>query len=157
MEPLHATARVIDLLATSFAFGATAWFFFVQSPVLLKRLGREKFVPIQMGLTVVLFRTLTAATALVVLATALQGHPPQSSPMLTALVALAGSLINQLVVVPRALRAGGASRQDLKGKDRDASTAAFASEGAGNRTRLLHRLVVLFVVVMLAGLVLHAV
>lgn len=157
MEALHAAARVLDLLATSFAFGATVWFFFVQSPVLLHRLGREKFVPIQMGLTVVLFRALTAATALVVLATALQGHGPRSSVMVTALVALAAAVINRWVVVPRALRAGGASRRDLKGKDREGSTAEFASEGAGNQTRLLHRLVVLFVVVMLVGLVLHAV
>ncbi len=51
-------ARTIDFFALAFVFGATAWFFFVQSPVLLKKLGREQFVPIQMRLTVVLFRTL---------------------------------------------------------------------------------------------------
>lgn len=157
MEPLHAAARVLDLLATSFAFGATAWFFFVQSPVLLKRLGREKFVPIQMGLTVLLFRTLTIATALVVLATVVQGHGLGSSLTVSALVALSGAAINLFVVVPRALRAGGASRRDHKAKDHEGSTAEFASEGAGSRTRLLHRLVVLFVMVMLAGLVLHTV
>lgn len=41
-------ARLIDLLALAFVVGSTSWFFFVQSPGLLARMGREAFVPLQM-------------------------------------------------------------------------------------------------------------
>lgn len=149
-------ARVVDLLAMAFVFGATVWFFFVQSPVLLKRMGREQFVPIQMRLTIVLFKTLVALL-LVMLGTTLVHSPVASAATLTAGIGLLGGLINQVFVVPRALRAGGRSRADIKGQDREGSTARFASEGAGNRTRSLHRLVVVFVVVMLGGVVGHGI
>ena len=145
-------ARPLDLFAMAFAFGATAWFFFVQAPTLLAALGREKFVPLQMRLTLVLFRTLTALSV-VVLGAAMLHAPLGSLATRGACVALAGVLVNQFVVVPRALRAGGKSRADIKGKDEEGSTTGFASEGAGNRTRMMHRLVVLFVVVMLGGFV----
>ena len=48
----------VDVLAMSLAIGATAWFFFIQSPILHKAMKREQFVPIQMRLTKVLFSTL---------------------------------------------------------------------------------------------------
>jgi hypothetical protein len=149
-------AQVIDLFAMSFVLGATAWFFFVQSPVLLKKLGREKFVPLQMRLTVVLFKVLTAALLIMLGATAL-ANPIAAPITIAAGVALLGGLINQFVVVPRALRAGGQSRKDIKGKDHEGSTPSFASEGAGNKTKWMHRLVVLFVVVMLGGIFTHGV
>lgn len=99
-------ARAIDLFALAFVFGATTWFFFVQSPVLLKRLGREKFVPIQMQLTVVLFRALSVVLLIILGASA--GHSPfGSATTLAAGIALVAGLINQFVVVPRALKAGG--------------------------------------------------
>lgn len=148
--------RVLDLLTLAFVFGATGWFFFVQSPVLLRRMGREQFVPLQMRLTVVLFKTLTVALALLVGLTALRS-PLDSAAMMTAVLAAAGGLINQFLIVPRALRAGGRSRKEIAGKDHEGSTAAFASHGAGDSTKLFHRLVVLFVVVMLAGVVGHGV
>lgn len=147
-------ARAIDLFALAFVFGATTWFFFVQSPVLLKRLGREKFVPIQMQLTVVLFRALSVLLLIMFVAAA--GHSPfGSATALAAGIALVAGLINQFVVVPRALKAGGQGRREIKGKDSEGSTASFASEGAGARTQWLHRLVVVFVVIMLGGVVVH--
>lgn len=147
-------ARAIDFFATAFVFGATAWFFFVQSPVLLKMQGREKFVPIQMRLTVVLFRVLTALLLVMFAASVL--HSPLGSPTtLPAGIAVLAVLINQFIVVPRALKAGGQSRSEIKGKDGAGSTAHFASEGVGNQTQGLHRLVVLFVVLMLGGVVVH--
>jgi predicted RND superfamily exporter protein len=131
------------------------WFFFVQSPMLLASLGREAFVPLQMRMTITFFRAVSVATvALVGLAVA-DTASVTSWPVITAGVGLLGAGVNQLVVVPRALRAGGRSRRDIAGKDHEGSTAQFASEGAGSRTKTLHRLVVLFVVVMLAGVVLH--
>ena len=64
-------------------------------------------------------------------------------------------LINKFVVLPRALKAGGQGRADIKGKDSEGSTANFAAEGVGNRTKTLHRLVVFFVVIMLGGVAVH--
>ena len=148
-------AQAVDQFALAFVFGATAWFFFVQSPVLLKKIGREKFVPIQMMLTVVLFRTLTVLLFVMLGATTVYS-PLGSVTTIAAGVALMAGLINQFVVVPRALKAGGQSRREIKGKDSDVSTAGFASEGAGNRTQGLHRLVVLFVVIMLGGVIVHS-
>jgi hypothetical protein len=149
-------ARTIDLFAMAFVFGATAWFFFVQSPVLLKMLGRDKFVPIQMRLTAVLFSVLTVL--LLVMLAAVLGHSPiGSGTTLTAAIALAAGVINKFVVVPKALKAGGQSRIAVKGKDVEASTSTFASEGVGNQTQLLHRLVVLFVVIMVVAVVAHGV
>ena len=149
-------ARAIDLFALAFVFGATGWFFFVQSPVLLKTLGREQFVPIQMRLTVVLFKALNVS--LFVMLVASVGHSPLgSSSTIAAGTALIAGLINKFYVLPKALKAGGKSRMDIRGKDNEGSTGNFASEGVGNRTKLLHRLVVLFVVIMLCGVVVHGI
>ncbi len=149
-------ARHIDLFASATVIGATAWFFFVQSPVMLGRTGRESFVPLQMRLTIVLFKTLQAL--LLAAAAAAAMHSPLGSwVVVTAGIGLLGGLINQHIIVPRALRAGGRSRKDIKGKDHEGTTAGFASHGAGERTKSLHRLVVVFVVVMLAGTGMHLV
>lgn len=148
-------ARGIDLLAMAFAFGATVWFFFVQSPALFRRLGREAFVPVQMRLIVVLFGALTPALAVMLIASMVHASSLGSASVLTAAVALAACVIERWVIVPRALRAGGRSRRDIAGRDADGTVTDFASIGAGNRTKALHRLVVLLVVVMLAGIVPH--
>jgi len=149
-------ARHIDLFASATVIGATAWFFFVQSPALLRRAGRESFVPLQMRLTVVLFKTLQ--TLLLIATAAAAIHSPLASwVVVTAGIGLLGGLINQHFIVPRALKAGGRSRKDIKGRDSDGTTAGFASHGAGEQTKLFHRLVVLFVVVMLAGAGMHLV
>ena len=149
-------AAHIDLFASATVIGATVWFFFVQSPVLLRRTGRESFVPLQMRLTVVLFKTLQALLLAAAVAAAV--HSPLGSwVVVTAGIGLLGGLINQHFIVPRALKAGGRSRKDIKGKDHEGSTAGFASRGAGERTKLFHRLVVVFVVVMLAGTGTHLV
>ena len=155
MTMIHA-AQTLDLVAAALVFGATVWFFFIQSPVLLARMGREAFVPFQMRLTVVLFRTLTVALFVIAGATLLHS-PLVSAAALSAAVALLGGLVNTYVVVPRALRAGGQTRKDIRGKDSEGSTASFASEGAGDGTKAMHRAVVLFVVVMLGGVIWHAV
>lgn len=149
-------ARVVDLFTMAFVFGSTAWFFFIQSPVLLAQVGRAKFVPMQMRLTVALFRSLVVAS-LVMFAAALVHGPLVSTMTIAAGVAVAGAVVNKYVVVPRALEAGGRSRSALEGKDHEGSTAGFAADGAGARTRLMHRLVVAFVVLMLGGAVAHGV
>ncbi|GAB1483715.1 hypothetical protein MASR2M78_25310 [Treponema sp.] len=149
-------ARAIDLFSMALVFGATVWFFFVQAPTLLKKLGREQFVPIQMRLTVILFRTL-AVSLLIMFASAMGHSPLGSTTTLTAGIALAAGLMNQFIIIPRALKAGGQSYKDIKGKDSEGSSLGFASEGAGSRTQLLHRLVVLFVVIMLGAVLVHGI
>lgn len=146
--------QIVSLATMAAAFGATLWFFFVQSPVLLRRMGRDAFVPLQMGLTVTLFRFLTATVTLGLLAgvLALASDPIQLSWAVLATLAV---LANRFAVVPRALRAGGRGRQKVKGRDDEASTTTFASEGVGDATRFYHRLVVAFVVLMLTGIVGH--
>lgn len=149
-------ARHLDLFASATVLGATVWFFFVQSPVMLKRSGRESFVPLQMKLTVVLFKTLQLLLFVSAAAAAL--HSPWSSAVvITAGVGLFGGLVNRHVIVPRALKAGGRSRRSIRGKDDEASTVSFASQGAGAKTKTLHRLAVLFVAVMLGGIGAHLV
>jgi L-asparagine transporter-like permease len=149
-------AIVVDLSASAFVFGANVWFFFVQSPVLLKKLGREQFVPIQMKLTIVLFKTLVVVLLVMFAASTLHSSL-DSATTLAAGIALAAGLMNQFVVVPRALRAGGQSRAEIKSKDSEGSTFHFASKGVGERTQWLHRLVVMFVVIMLGGVAVHGV
>ena len=147
-------ARVLDIFAMAFVFGATAWFFFIQSPVLMKTMGRENFVPVQVRLTNVLFKALTVSLLLMLMASV--GHSPLPSvTTCAAVVALAAGLINKFAVLPKAFKAGGQNRGAIKGKDDESSVASFASEGVGDRTRVLHRLVVLFVLIMVAAVVTH--
>lgn len=153
---MHQTAAIVDVLSMAFVFGATAWFFFLQAPLLLNKLGRERFVPIQMMATRLLAKALLVGTALMV-AGALGGGAEVTSPLvMTAGAALLGALVNERVIIPKALRAGGRGHREIRGKDEMASTTGFAADGVGEATSVLHRLVVLFVVIMLAGVVSHA-
>eukprot|EP01062_Namystynia_karyoxenos_P017615 TRINITY_DN16503_c0_g1_i1.p2 TRINITY_DN16503_c0_g1~~TRINITY_DN16503_c0_g1_i1.p2 ORF type:complete len:161 (+),score=63.24 TRINITY_DN16503_c0_g1_i1:84-566(+) len=149
------TLQAISALSSSFIIGSTAWFFFLQSPVLLSVLGREKFVPVQMRLTRTLFRSLTVAASAALAATVGAEWGDLGKAQLAAAVALTATLINTLAVVPRALQAGKASMGERKGKDSEGSTAKFASEGGSRSTAALHRTVVVFVVLMLAGSASH--
>ncbi|MDP1919052.1 MAG: DUF4149 domain-containing protein [Myxococcales bacterium] len=150
-------ARTIDLLALAYVFGSTAWFFFVQAPVLVKRMGRDRFVPLQMSLALVLFRSLSVALLVMAGASLASTHAPGSTLVLTALVALAGAVINTVFVLPRALKTGGVSLKEVQSIDEQKSVGNFVSQGGGEATAFWHRVVVFFVVVMLAGAVPHAV
>lgn len=156
MEPL---LSVVGLLSAAFVFGTTGWFFFVQAPVLLRRLGRERFVPIQMMATKTLGKVLVAATALMLGTAAARagadGGFAGSALVWSAALALFGALVNERLLIPRALKAGGRGHVEVRGKDQEASTVGFAADGVGDATAVLHRLVVVFVVVMLSGVVWH--
>lgn len=151
---MGALLSLVGLLSAALVVGATVWFFFIQAPVLLRRLGRERFVPVQMLATRALGKTLLVATG-VMLAAALGGSFGPTPRVLSAAVALFGALVNERVLIPRALKAGGRGRKEVQGRDAEASTAGFAADGVGSATAALHRLVVLFVVVMLGGAVAH--
>ena len=43
--------KMIDLTFTSMILGQTIWVFFIQSGVLMKFVGRERFVPVMMKIT----------------------------------------------------------------------------------------------------------
>lgn len=150
-------ARTIDLLALAFAFGSTAWFFFVQSPVLVKRMGRDRFLPLQMSLALVLFRSISVALLVMAGAALASTHAPGSTLVLTALVALAGAVINTVFILPRALKTGGVSLKEVQSIDEQKSVGNFVSQGGGQASAFWHRVVVVFVIVMLGGLVPHAV
>jgi hypothetical protein len=60
-----------------------------------------------------------------------------------------------MFIGPKALRAVGRSIAAIQGKDSEGSLEGFASEGVGTKTKPLHRLVVLFVVVMVGGTICH--
>jgi energy-converting hydrogenase Eha subunit A len=145
----------LDVVLSGSVIGATAWFFFVQSPVLIKMMGRDRFTPIQMRLTKILFQTLTIATALIVVLSFLGGGGVTSLSFLGAVVGLLGAAINKYLIVPRALIAGGKGRMEEKDKADDKSVQSFAVEGAGPAAKTMHQTVVLFVVVMLGGLAVH--
>ncbi len=150
-------ARTIDLLALSYAFGGIAWFFFVQAPVLVRRLGRDRSVPLLMGLAPALFRSTTVALLVMFGASFAVAGTLHAWPVVTAALALIGSAANAFVVLPRALRTGGRSLRETQDVETQKSVANFVSQGAGEASRGWHRAVVLFVVVTLAGLLPHAV
>jgi hypothetical protein len=149
-------ARFVDGLTLAFAVGSTAWFFFIQSPVLIKKLGRDRFVPIQMRLTKVLFKSLSISLAIMVVASVYAGWVLGSKLILTAIVGCLAALINTYIVVPKALQAGGQGLRESQPESEQTSVTNFASLGAGQASRFWHRTVVLFVVMMLMGLLPHA-
>ena len=150
---MQSILSALDVLSAAFVVGTTVWFFFIQAPVLLRRMGRERFVPVQMMATRALAKALVVGTALMLIAAAAGGGDTLS--VRTAALALDGALVNERLVIPRALAAGGRGQVEVRGKNAEASTAGFVAEGVGTATATLHRLVVLFVVVMLGGAVPH--
>jgi len=149
-------ASSIDMFAMSFVLGATAWFFLVQSPVLFKVMGRERFLPLQMRLAVLFFNTMTVGLAVMLVATIAHTRSLLAWPTVTAAWAFAAVCIDKVIVLPRALKAGASSRSKGEGHGEASALADFASEGGGSSTKVLHRLVVLFAVLMMVGLVAHA-
>ena len=139
---------IIDLAVAGFLVGANVWFFFLQSPLLISIMGREKFVPIQMKLTKLLFKSLSiAAVALVVLAWFSGG----SQAIFGATFAAVSAVIAHFVIIPKALKAGGKGRVETIAEGGDHSVAKFASEGSGPSAAFWHRTVVVFVVLILIG------
>lgn len=139
---------VIDLAVAGFLVGSNIWFFFLQSPLLIAIMGRNKFVPIQMKLTKLLFRSLSvAAVALVLLAWFSGG----SQALVGAVFAAVSALVAHFYVIPQALKAGGKGRAETIADGGDHSVGKFASEGSGPSAAFWHRTVVVFVVLILIG------
>ncbi len=138
----------LELALAGFLIGSNAWFFFLQSPALISAMGRDKFVPIQMRLTKLLFRSQSvAAVLLFILAWLISDTLATLGAGLAALAAV----IAHFYVIPRALRAGGKGRAETMAEVGDKSVAKFASEGSGPSAAFWHRTVVVFVVLILGG------
>lgn len=142
----------LELVVAGYLIGANIWFFFVQSPALISSIGRDKFVPIQMRLTKLLFRTHSiAAILLFILAWIVGGNIATIGAGLAAIAAI----VAQSFVIPRALKAGGRGRAETITEGDDKSVAKFASEGSGPSAAFWHRTVVVFVVLILAGAIVN--
>ncbi len=139
---------VIDLAIAGFLVGANVWFFFIQSPLLITIMGREKFVPIQMKLTKLLFKSLSIAAVLLV---SLAWFSGGAVAILGAVFSAVSALIAHFYVIPQALKAGGKGRAETVAKGGDHSVAKFASEGSGPSASFWHRTVVVFVVLIIIG------
>ena len=150
-------AFVVDLFAMSLVLGASTWFFFIQSPVLYTVMDRERFVPVQMRLALVLLNTVTVSLVVMLVGAILWANAIVSGPVLTAAFGLAAACINRFLVLPMALKAGRQSRRNLEGQGEPGTAVGFAVEGAGPSAAVMHRMVVLFVVLMVAALVAHGI
>ena len=157
MNTFTTIARGVDLFAMSVVLGATAWFFFIQSPMLFKSMSRERFLPLQMRLTVLFFNAMTILLGVMLAGAAVQPGSVLGWPTITAAVAFVAVGINKLIIVPMALRAGGRSMGKREGQGETGTAVDFANGGAGQSTKALHRAVVAMVVVMVAGLVAHGI
>lgn len=152
----------LDMLLAGFGVAVPIWFFFIQSPALMKVLGKEKFVPVMMGLTKVVFRVLFVVVTANALLVGIGAYLSSSSATTTAsLLSMLGAwisvLANRFVVVPKALKAGAASAKDRKG-DHSRDVKEMAVSGGGKATtKTLHQTVVLFTLLMVGALVAHVV
>lgn len=150
------TLRIIDFFFVTFIIGTTTWFFFLQSPLLLRKMKREKFVQIQMMLTKFLFKVLTISLFIVLMLNIM--HTPFISiSSISIIISFLAVLINFLIIVPKAIKAGGQSFKEIRGQDNNGTISNFASKGVSNHTKILHRTVVIFVVIMLVGTAIHGI
>jgi hypothetical protein len=150
------TLRVgLDVVASGFALGALGWFFFVQTFVLLRSMGRDAFVPLQLRLVRPLFWTVSAALLVATGATLSGAHAEPRA--LSVLVALGAALVTALLVVPRAVSAGGKSLRETLDAQAQTSATRFTADGGGESTKVWHRVLGLLTVVVVLATGVHLV
>lgn len=124
--------RALGLVGAALSLGAIAWVFLLQAPLLMRRLGRDRFVPLQMGLVRPLVSLSAVASVLMALAVRDGAH-----------AALAGASVvltlSAALVTPRALRAGAASLRQALDDGAQHSAGRFLSDGGGTDSRVWHR------------------
>lgn len=130
-------ATAFDRLAFALVVGSLGWFFFVQTPVLMKRLGRDRFVPLQLSLVRPLYRTVLALVTVGGVSALLStsSHLALGSAAASWLLAL----VLLALVVPRAVRAGGASLAESLDPSQQTSVGRFTVDGGGDATKVWHR------------------
>jgi hypothetical protein len=134
MSHLFAT---VALLAFAVVVGSLVWFFFVQTPLLLRRLGRDRFVPLQLGLVSPLFRAALVLSLVGAASSWASGASLHVVGLAGAAVLLSTGLV--VVVVPRAVRAGGASLREAVEPAAQTSIGRFTADGGGDATKRWHR------------------
>lgn len=139
-----------ELGAIALALGFTAWVLVAQPLALVRTMPRARFVGLQMKVVRAWSRSLVPLSAVTLVAALLRTH--HGGHVAAAASAFVAAALAAGWVIPRALRAGGASLRD--DEDHDLDGARFLSEGGGDRTRGWHRAVLACVVVLLAGLIL---
>jgi hypothetical protein len=151
-----------DQLLTGFTVGVTIWHFFIQAPLLVKLMGKEKFVPLMMQLTRLWIKSIFISSTLVLALSSILFVSPSFSSLSTMkfylpVVGWLAVAINHFGIVPKALKAGARSHHTRKG-DNNKDIKDFAVDGGGkSETAALHQTVVVFVVVMLGGFLPHMV
>jgi hypothetical protein len=140
MNSLNSLLSPIGLIAAALSVGALGWFFFIQTPLLSKRLGRDRFVPLQMSLMRPLFNTVAVASSVQLVVTLATVHTHLQP--LAATVSLSLTLLLVGVVVPRALRAGGRSLAQPLSVEAQHAAGRFIADGGGDASRWWHRAVV---------------
>eukprot|EP01006_Ploeotia_vitrea_P042977 TRINITY_DN66675_c9_g1_i1.p1 TRINITY_DN66675_c9_g1~~TRINITY_DN66675_c9_g1_i1.p1 ORF type:complete len:160 (-),score=22.41 TRINITY_DN66675_c9_g1_i1:300-779(-) len=152
---------VLPLVDIGFSFGiiaVTVWFFFVQSPFLFKRLGRQRFVPIMMQIVQLFMKFVVPLNAVVAILSTLRTNFTFDASTIAACIAVVVTAINGFVIVPKALAAGRMSMKERVGTDDTSSVRDFAVEGGSKTaTKALHQTVVLFTLLMVGSLVAHVV
>lgn len=144
-------AAVVDEFAFALVLGSLGWFFFVQTPVLMKRMGRDRFVPLQLSLVGPLFRTVLGVATVGLVAAVLSTTAQLA--LGSAAAAWVLSVLLLLVVVPRAVRAGGASLSESLAPEQQQALGRFTVDGGGDATKGWHRVLGLstIAVVVLSG------
>lgn len=137
-------AAVVDEFSFALVLGSLGWFFFVQTPVLMKRMGRDRFVPLQLSLVRPLFRTVLGLATVGLVAAVLSTTAQLALGSAAASWIL--SLLLLLVVVPRAVRAGGASLAESLDPEQQKALGRFTVDGGGDSTKVWHRVLGLLTV-----------
>jgi hypothetical protein len=144
-------AAVVDEFAFALVLGSLGWFFFVQTPVLMKRMGRDRFVPLQLSLVKPLFRTVLVLVSVGAVAAYLSTTAHHALGSAAASWVL--SVVLLFVVAPRAMRAGGASLAEWLDPEGQKALGRFTVDGGGDSTKVWHRVLGLLTiaVVVLSG------
>lgn len=153
----------VGLVANSVAIGAPIWIFFLQGPLLFSYMGREKFLHPMMKLTELLFRwTLPSCSAVALLASLIRSTLDDSkllsltsSTNIWAGLALASTLVNSILVVPKALKAGLRATQAKEDEASNTVKGFAVNGGSRSQTKTLHQTVVLFVLLAEICAVMH--
>lgn len=137
-------ASAIAQLSFAVLVGSLVWFFFVQTMFLMKRLGRDRFVPLQLVLVRPLFKTVLVLSLIGAAAAWIARASFIGLGLAAAAVFLAAALVG--LVVPRAVRAGGASLRETVSADDEPSLGRFTTDGGGDATKVWHRVLGLMAV-----------
>ena len=153
----------LDLITNSVVIGAPVWIFFFQGPLLFTYMGRDKFIHPMMKLTSLLFRwtlpTFSTISLLCCILSAEKIYDNNNEGMLSSKSIIFGGLslcmilLNSIIVVPKALKAG---LRSVKSADKSTNVKDFAIDGAStSNTKTSHQTVTILVLLAETFAMLH--